>query len=164
VKENLPVLKDWKSLVEKQMNNSAYTESDILNIIRMCTDYQVEIQPVNLWMAQQQGFINQMYRIFNDMYFTMFGKQPPPRPTEMPITEVILDTPERRKQEIRRVALAMTKPGDDITDEAIFEELKRRGMKINALNPTATISTIMNGFKPQFEKLPGKRGVFKRQQ
>ena len=160
----IPALKDWKTLVEKQLNKAAYAESDILKIIYMCQDYLGEIQPIGQWVGQQQGFIIQMHRIFSDMYFTMFGKQPPPRPTEAPITEVLLDTPERRKQAIREVALSISKPGDDVSDEAVFEELKRRGMKIDAFNPTATISTILNGFKPEFEKVQGKRGVFRRQQ
>jgi hypothetical protein len=77
---------------------------------------------------------------------------------------VLLDTPERRKQAIREVALSITKPGDDVSDEAVLEELRRRWMRINAPNPTAIISTILRGFKPQFEKVLGKRGVFRRQQ
>ena len=63
----------------------------------------------------------------------------------------------------RLSALSMTEPGDDVSDEAVLEELKRRGMKIDAANPTATISTILHGFKSQFEKVQGTRGVFKRQ-
>ncbi len=160
----LPVLKDWKTLIEDHLNKAAYAEADILNIIYMCQDYLGEIQPIGQWVGQQEGFIRQMHRIFSDMYLTMFGKQPSPHPTEAPITEVLLDTPEGRKQAIREVALSITKPGDDVSDEAVFEELKRRGMKIDAFNPTAIISTILNGFKPQFEKVQGKRGVFRRQQ
>ena len=159
-----PVLKEWKTLVQEQLNRAAYAEADILEIIYMCQDYIGEIQPIGQWVGQQQGFVTQMHRIFSDMYFTMFGKQPPPRPTEAPITEVLLDTAELRKQAIREVALSITKPGDDVSDEAVLEELKRRGMKIDAANATATISTILNGFKPQFEKVQGKRGVFRRQQ
>jgi hypothetical protein len=160
----LPELKDWKKLVEDQLNKAAYAEADILKMLYMCQDYLGEIQPVGQWIGQQDGFIRKMYGIFSDMYFTRFDKQPPPRPTEAPIKEVLLDTPEGRKQAIREVALSITKPGDDVSDEAVFEELKRRGMKIEAFNPTATISTILNGFKPQFEKIQGKRGVFRRQQ
>jgi hypothetical protein len=104
-----------------------------------------------------------MNRIFSEMYVTMFGEQPPPRLEEATIAEVLLDTPEPRKQAIRDVALSITNPGDDVCDEAVFEELKRRGMKIDTANPTATISTILNGFKPQFKKVQGKRGVFSRQ-
>jgi len=159
-----PVLKDWKTLVDEQLNMAAYTEEDILKIMYMCQDYLGEIQPIGKWVGQQQEFVGQMYRIFSEIYFTRFGKQPPPRPTEAPIIEVLLDTPERRKQAIREVALSITKPGDEVSDEAVFEELRCRGMRIDPFNPTATISTILNGFKPQFEKVQGKRGVFRRQQ
>lgn len=159
-----PALKDWKSLVEQELNKAAYSEEDILKIIWMCQNYIGEIQPINQWMGQQQGFMTQMNRIFNDMYATMFGKQPPPRPTEAQVKEVLLDTTDRRKMAIREAALAIANPGEDVSDEAVLGELKRRGMKIDMPNPTAAISTILNGFKPQFEKVEGKRGIFKRQQ
>lgn len=160
----LPVLKDWKALVQNQLKSAGYDKEDILKIVYMCQDYLGEVQPIGQWLGQQQGFVTQMYRTFSEMYFTMFGEQPPPRPTEAPIKEVVLDTPEHRKQTVREVALSIAKPGDEVSDEAVFEELKRRGMKIDAFNPTATISTILNGFKPQFEKVQGKRGLFRRQQ
>ncbi len=159
-----PVLKNWKTLVEKELNKATYSETDILKIMYMCQVSLSEIQPIGQWVGQQQGFVTRMYSIFSDMYVTMFGKQPPPPPTDAPITEVFLDTPERRKQAIREVALSITEPGDAVSDEAVFEELMRRGMKIDTANPTATISTILNGFKPQFEKVQGNRGVFRRQQ
>jgi hypothetical protein len=130
----------------------------------MCEDHLSEIQPMMQWLGQQQGYANTVGRIFNEMYYTMFGKQPPARPKEAPIPEVLLDTPDNRKQAIRNVALAITKPGEEVSDERVLEELKRRGMKINMFNPTAAISTVLNGFKPQFKKMEGKRGLFIRQQ
>ena len=159
-----PVSKDWKALLEKQLKTKGYDEKDILGIVHMCQGFTEEIRPVSQWVGQQDSFVTQIYRVFSEMYFTRFGEQPPPRPKEVPITEVLLDTPERRKQAIREVALSITKPGDDVSDEVVFEELRRRGMKIDAYNPTATISTILCGFKPQFEKVKDKRGVFRRQQ
>ena len=160
----LPKLKDWKALIEEQFKINGYGDKDILKIVYMCQDFTAEIQPVTQWIGQQQGFVSQIYRIFSEMYVTRFGEQPPPHPKEASIIEVVLDTPERRKEAIREVALSITKPGDDVSDEEVFEELRRRGMKIDASNPTATISTILHGFKPQFEKVQGKRGVFRRQQ
>jgi len=160
----VPVLKDWKKLVQKQLKSTGYGDKDIIKIVYMCQDYLGEIQPIGQWVGQQQGFVTQMYRTFNELYFTMFGKQAPPHPTEAPIAEVLLDTPEHRRQAIREAALSITKPGDEVSDEAVLEELKRCGMKLAANNPTATISTILNGFKPQFEKVQGKMGVFRRQQ
>lgn len=162
--EKIPELKDWRSLLEKRLNKVTYTEEDILEVLCLCQDYLVEIQPAGQWVGQQQGFINQMQRIFNDMYFTRFNKQPPPRPSETPIPEVLLDTPEIRKQIIREVALSITKPGNEVSDEAVLAELKQLGKKLDLVNPTATISTILRGFRPQFEKVQGKRGVFRRQE
>jgi hypothetical protein len=60
--------------------------------------------------------------------------------------------------------LSVTEPGGEVMDEVILEELRRRGLRIDMPNPTAAISTILNGFKPQFEKVQGKRGIFKRRQ
>jgi hypothetical protein len=162
--EKIPELKDWRGLLEKRLNKVTYTEEDILEVLYLCQDYLVEIQPAGQWVGQQQGFINQMQRIFNDMYFTRFNKQPPPRPSETPIPEVLLDTPEIRKQIIREVALSITKPGNEVSDEAVLAELKQLGKKLDLVNPTATISTILRGFRPQFEKVQGKRGVFRRQE
>jgi hypothetical protein len=159
---NTPALRDWKALIEKQLNKTTYTEEDILKVLYLCQDFLNEIQPAAQWLGQQQGFVNQMQRIFNDMYYTRFNKQPPSRPTEIPIQEVILDSTEIRKKTIRETALSLTKPGNEVSDELVLEELKRRGMKIDLVNPTATISTILRGFKPQFEKVQGKRGVFRR--
>jgi len=162
--EKIPELKDWRGLLEKRLNKVTYTEEDILEVLYLCQDYLVEIQPAGQWVGQQQGFINQMQHIFNDMYFTRFNKQPPPRPSETPIPEVLLDTPEIRKQIIREVALSITKPGNEVSDEAVLAELKQLGKKLDLVNPTATISTILRGFRPQFEKVQGKRGVFRRQE
>lgn len=158
-----PVPKDWRKLVEKKLTKAAYSEADILEIIYTCQDFLSEIQPISQWIVQQEGFIRQLFSIFSQLYSTRFNKQPPPRPTEKPIPEVLLDTPEIRRQTIREVALSMAKLGEDVSDEAVLEELKRRGMKIDLVNPTATISTVLRGFKPQFEKVQGKRGVFRRQ-
>ncbi len=160
----IPALKDWRGLLEKRLNEATYTEEDILEILYLCQNYLVEIQPVGQWLGQQQGFINQMQHIFNDMYFTMFNKQPPPRPTETPVREILLETSEVRKQAIREVALSITKPGNEVSDETVLEELKRRGMKIDLINPTATISTVLRGFRPQFDKVEGKRGIFFRRE
>ena len=162
--EKIPELKDWRGLLEKRLNKVTYTEEDILEVLYLCQDYLVEIQPAGQWVGQQQGFINQMQRIFNDMYSTRFNKQPPPRPNETPIPEILLDTPEIRKQIIREVALSITKPGNEVSDEAVLAELKQLGKKLDLVNPTATISTILRGFRPQFEKVQGKRGVFRRQE
>jgi hypothetical protein len=160
----IPELKDWKALLEERLSKTTHSEEDVLGILHLCQDFVLEIQPVGQWLGEQQGFVNQMQRIFNEIYFMRFNKQPPPRPTETPVKEVVLNSPEARKQAIRQVALSITQPGDGVSDEAVLEELKRQGMKIDLANPTATISTVLRGFRPQFEKAEGKRGVFIRRE
>jgi len=160
----VPILKDWKSLVEGKLKKTGHTEADMLEVLYLCEDYLREIQPIAMWIGQQQGFVTQMTRVFTEMYYTRFNKQPPPRPAEAPIVEIHLDTRERRKQTVRDIALSITKPGDVVSDEAIYEELKHRAIRLDASNPTATISTILKGFKHQFEKVKGERGIFRRRQ
>ena len=162
-----PVLKDWKDRIENELAKTGYAKEDILKILYQCEDYIEELQPAIKFVNEQSAFLGQILNLFRGMYATRFGSSPPSRPIEESlISEVLLDTPERRKQAIREVALSMTKPGDELSDEAVLNELKRRGMKLDAQNPTATISTILHGFKPQFTKVEGKgkRGVFKRQE
>lgn len=159
-----PELKNWKTLLEEELKITGYDQKDIIKIVHMCQDFTTEIQPASQWVGHQQSFVTQIHRLFSNMYFTRFGEQPPPRPSEALITEVVLDSPEQRKHAIREAALSITKPGDEVRDEAVLEELKRRGMKIDLVNPNATISTVLRGFKPQFEKVQGERGVFRRQQ
>jgi hypothetical protein len=160
----IPELNDWQSMLERKLQKASYTENEILEIIHLCQEFLIEIQPASLWLGQQNGFVNQMQRIFTEMYFTRFNKQPPPRPMEAPVNEIVLNTTELRKQAIRDVALSLTEPGDDISDEAILKELERRGMRMDLINPTATISTILRGFKPHFEKVAGKRGLYTRRE
>ncbi len=161
---NTPALKNWRKLVDDQLNKASHSKEDILSIIYLCQDCIGEIQPVFAWVREQNSFVGDMLRQFGETYFTRFGDQPPPPPKDTTTTEVLLDTPESRKQAIREVALSITKPGDEVSDRMVLEELKHRAMKVDANNPTATISTILHGFKSQFSKVKDKRGVFKRQE
>jgi hypothetical protein len=159
-----PVLKDWKGSLENQLESACHRKEDLQKIIYLCQDYFDEMRPAAIWISEHERFVERITAQFREMYMTLFGQEPPPRAKEMTVSEVLLNTPERRKQTVREVALAITKPGDNVSDEAVLEELKRRGMKLVADNPTATISTILHGFKPQFEKVKDKRGVFRRQE
>ncbi len=159
-----PMLKDWKGLLEKQIGSVGHGEEDLLKVIRLGEDFSDEIRLVGQWFNQQSGYVNMIVSQFSQMYAGRFNKQVPPRPQKEVINEIPLDTPEQRKKMVREIALATTKPGDNTSDEAILEELKRRGMKLVANNPNATIATILRGFKPHFEKVKDKRGVFTRRE
>ena len=157
-----PVLKDWKSLLEAQLEKVGHGEADLRNLIYLCEDYLEQIRPPNRWLQEQARFLERILVHSREIYSARFQDALPPRPKDQVAKEVLLDTPERRRHEVREVALAISKSGDEVTDKAVLEELGRRGMKLVADNPTATISTILNGFTGHFEKVKGKRGVFRR--
>jgi hypothetical protein len=161
---DIPVLKDWRGLLEKQLGSASHSEQDLLKIVRLAEDLSDETRLAGQWLNQQAGYLSMIVSQFSQTYALRFNKQVPPRPPKETTTEILLDNPEQRKKIVREVALAVTKPGDSTSDEAILEELKRRGMKLVANNPTATIATILKGFKPQFQKVKEKRGVFIRQE
>jgi hypothetical protein len=156
-----PPLEDWRDQVENLIKQGEHEKQDVLNIIWLGQELISEMGPASRWISEQSQYLNAIVAEYMRIYSTRFGEQPPPQPHKEASPEILLDTPERRKQTVREVALAIAKPGDNISDEAIVEELKRRGMKLDARNPTATISTILHGFK-QFNKVDKTRGVFKR--
>ena len=86
----------------------------------------------------------------------------PARPKEELEGEMLLDSPEARREAVRKVALYLTEPGDEVTDRQIVEAFKNDGKRLVADNPAATVSTILNGFKSEFEKVAGRRSVFRR--
>jgi len=159
-----PPLKDWREQVENEMKRGGHEKEDVLKIIWLAQDLLSEMGPGQRWVSEQSTYLNSIASEYMRIYITRFGAELPPRPQKETRPEILLYTPGSRKQAVRDVALAITKPGNDVSDEAVLEELKRRGMNIDAANPTATISTILNGFKSQFEKVKGKRGVFRRRE
>lgn len=162
-KQTPPQPKDWRGRVENRIKQGDFRKEDMLEIIWLAQDLRNESDIAFRWFSEQGQYLNDIIGEYMRLYSIRFKEQPPPRPQKEASPEILIDTPERRKQVIQEVALAITKPGDEISDETILEELKRRSMRLVANNPTATISTILNGFKHQFEKVQGKRGIFKRQ-
>ncbi len=158
-----PALEDWRDQVENKIKEGGNEKRDVLEIVWLAQELLSEMGPANRWISEQGQYLNAIVSDYMRIYGTRFGEQPPPQPQKEARPEILVDIPERRKQVIRDIALSMTKVGDSVSYEGILEELKRRGMKLVANNPNATISTILHGFKPQFSKVEGKRGVFQRQ-
>jgi hypothetical protein len=157
-----PELKFWKTEVEELLKSSGHAESDYEQIIHTAQDYMDELNVAAQFMQQQNTYLNQIISVYAGGYRTRFGKDAPPRPPKEIVNEILLNTAEVRKQTVREIALSLTKPGDTISDEAILGELHKRSMRfVGVHNQTATISTIVYGFKTEFEKTE-KRGVYRR--
>lgn len=157
-----PLLKDWRGQIENQIRQGAHEKQDLLNVIWLCHDIVAEMNSPNRWLGEHGQYVSGIRDEYMRTYSIRFGEQPPQRPQKEPSNEIILSTPESRKQTVREISLSLTKPGDTISDEAIRDEIKKRGMRLDAHNPTATIATILNGFTDEFEKVNEKRGIFKR--
>lgn len=163
IKPKPPALHRWRDQVEDKIKQGEHEKKDVLEIIWLAQKLLREMEPASRWVSDQYQYLNAIASEYMRIYGIRFGEQPPPQPQKEAVPEILLNIPERRKQVIRDIALSMTKVGDSVSYEGILEELKRRGMKLVANNPNATISTILNGFKAQFSKVEGKRGTFQRQ-
>ncbi|MFC2011024.1 hypothetical protein ACFLUR_01885 [Chloroflexota bacterium] len=160
----LPVLKDWKEIIEEELESKLPTEKGLVDIIHLCDELFEESESAMKFINEQRGFMVRIRDQYKGLYDTRFHKEPPPRLKKQRGEEVLLETPEARKQAVREKALTLANIGDEITDEDILRALESEDKRLVAENPTATISTILNGFKSHFEKVGGRRGVFKRQQ
>jgi hypothetical protein len=159
---NNPALKDWKNLLQQDLERIGNKKDDILKVISICNDYSKEIESVRQWIAGHQRFVDGVMATFDDLYRLRFNSEPVRRPElKMALTQqILLNTPKIRAQEIRKIALATTQIGTETDCVSIQRELERRGMKLEGNNPNAIISTILNGSTSGFKKV-GK-GVFKR--
>jgi len=158
-----PQLKDWREVLERQIDNFSQRETELLALIRLCEETLYDMEPAYIYVRDQRGVIQDWREGYRRLYITRFGKEPPILSREELQSEEVLDSTERRKTEVRRMALELTgNPGEEITDQAVLDALTASGRRFIAENPKATVSTILNGFKSKFEKVEGTRGVFKR--
>jgi hypothetical protein len=157
-----PDLKEWRELLQADLEAASNKQADLQEILSICENYYNEMQSVIRWISDQAAFIEGIKREYTNLYHIRFGDAPPlPTKASMP-SEKLLSTPQERKKAVQELALEISKPGSEINDKTVLEELTRRSIKLVAGNPTAVISTILGGFTSEFEKVKGQRGTFKR--
>jgi len=162
MKENL-YIKDWRKTLEQQIEGLRHNEEELLKIIQLCQEALSEMEPAYTFVRDQRGEIEDWLNEFKRLYVIRFKHDPQVLARkELQWSEEILDTPERRKSEVRKIALEIGSPGVEITDQTVLDELVSRGKRFIAENPKATISTILVGFKEEFTKVEGKRGTFRK--
>ena len=158
-----PGIKDWKTELSRHIDGRRHTREDLGTVIRMCRETLADMQPAHDFLREQRALVQTWLQQYELLYVSRFDEPPPRCDADLP-HELLLDTPDSRKRAVRAVALSMTAPGGEINDEQVLQSLLNDGQRLVADNPTATISTILNGFKSHFEKVSGKRGVFKRRE
>lgn len=159
---DIPQVKDWASQLQREIDKLPINEDGLMKAIQRCEETAFELEPAYRYIRDQRDEVADLEQGLRRLYLTRYRKEVPARSRDELQSEEILDSPERRKNEVRRVAVELAPPGQEITDEQIFEELTARGKRFIAENPKATISTILVGFKSEFEKVEGARGAFKR--
>lgn len=162
VMSEIPPLKDWQRKLEGEINNSNQGEVGILSIIRLCEQTYYAMEPAYIYVRDQRETVNQWLDEYRRLYFIRFKKNAPVLDRKESLSEEVLDSPTRRRTEVRSVVLELAAPGEEITDQAVLDELRMKGKRFIANNPKATVSTILFGFKSEFEKVEGKRGTFRR--
>ena len=161
--EDSTPIRQWRASLDKELEaSSVFRKEDLVRLIHKSQQSLEEIAAARVWLGEQERYVPSMYKALASLYRTRFNQEPPPRNRDEAGTEVVLDTTAKRVASIRRVALALAKPGEQVTDKQILDELQRRGLRLLATNPPATVSTVMCGFRSAFRKVPSKRSVFKR--
>lgn len=158
----LPKLKDWQGPLAQAIDRLRLKEDDLLAVIRLCQEALYDIELAYIYVRDQRSTITDWLNEVGRLYLIRFKKEVPILTKEQLQSEEILDSPQRRKTEVRKVALELGGPGMEVTDQLVLDTLMARGKRFIAHNPKATISTILVGFKSHFEKVEGKRGTFKR--
>ncbi len=159
---SVPPLKHWQTSLETQINSMGQSEIELLAIISLCEETLREIEPSYVFIRDQRQSTQELVNQFRRLYLTRFKKEAPVVPAEALLDEMVLDSPESRKVAVIKAALDLADPGEEISDQDVLNMLKAEGKRFVADKPTSVVSTILNGFKSEFEKVEGKRGVFKR--
>lgn len=160
---DIPQTRDWVAPIRRRIDNFILKEDEHLKFIRLCEETGSEIEAVYSFVRDQREIVAQLLNEYRRIYFTLYNKDAPTHTREeLQSSEEILDSPERRKNEVRMLSVELAAPGQEITDEQVLDALKDSGKRLIADNPRATISTILWGFKSEFEKVPKKRSTFRR--
>jgi len=158
----LPELKDWKDTLNRLIEKKGQSQEDLLEVIHQCHRALNDMRPAFDFVRGQHSDIEGWKTHYSQLYSFRFREDPPALSLSELSAQEFLETPESRKKVVREIALSLTSPGMDIGDNDVLNALQERRQQLVARNPVATISTILNGYKSHFEKVEGKRGVFRR--
>jgi hypothetical protein len=157
--------KDWKRLLQDKLENTGNKKEDVQSICDICDEYSVEIGSLMRYLSEQDNFVAGIKHQYSVIYNLRFGSTPISHLNEPKKTEPkLLDNRKSRSQVIKEIALEVIKPGQETERNftLIKELMKKRNLELVGGNPNAIISTILNGYVSEFEKVQGKKGVFKR--
>jgi uncharacterized protein with gpF-like domain len=162
----IPKLDNWKEKLQIDLESIGNKREDVQKIIEICDRYDHEIKEVFQWFSDQSDFVQQIKIQYFNLYQIRFNNPPQSEKTENKTNKIILHTKQEKRGEVRKIAIELTKSGEQISSKVIYDSLLNKGMDLDSEKPIAVISTIMWGYKEEFEqiKTKGKKGIFKRKQ
>ena len=158
----VPTLKEWKKLLQEDLERVGNKKDDLIQVIKMCEGYSKEIQSDMGWLSENQSFIEQIRRQYKELFFIRFSEQAPEQ-TEQVIDKlcVPLDTPKARKKQVMEVLKQLNiQTGATVKASDIDKTLEKNGYALKGSNHNGIISTILYGLKSDYEKLG--HGVFRK--
>lgn len=155
-------LEDWLGSLQKRIDRLGHSRDDLEQVIYACADMLQAMRPAYDEVRRQFGALTNIQTNYTQVYMSRFGEPPPDRPHDQQAATAVLETTEQRRDAIRKTAIRIASPNSNTTDREVLQALKSEGIELGAGNPRATISTVLNGFKEEFEKVKGKRGEFRR--
>ena len=157
----IPILKDWKGLLQKDLETVGNKKDDLLKVISLCDSYSKDIRLAMDYISANQAVINQIaehYRQVNQLLYPDVQ----PQNAEQAIGNLLieLDTPEKRKKQVVEVLKRLaTSPGGTVSAPDVNKTLEKNGYLLKGGNPNGIISTIIYR-QPGYEKVGG--GVFRK--
>ncbi len=159
----VPTLREWKKLLQADLERVGNKKDDLIQVIKMCEGYSKEIQSDMGWLSGNQAFIEQIRRQYKELFLIRFG-EPLPEQTEQVTGKLLLelDTPAKRKKEVVEVLRQLAiQPGATVKAADVNTALEKNGFTLpEGSNPNAIISTILYRLKSEYEKVGG--GVFRK--
>ena len=155
-------LRDWLGPLQTRIDRMTQSREGLAQAIQSCIAAMQDMRPAYEDMQRQWIAIQGIRNTYHQVYVSRFGESEPDQPSDQPIPTTVLETPEQRRDAIRKTAQRIAAPNSNVTDSEVLRALKSEGMDLTGGNPTAIISTVLNGFKEEFEKVKGEKGEFRR--
>ena len=151
----IPQLNDWTADLNERIATQLQSKEGIATVLAMCDDALAEMQPAYDFASQQKDSLQTLRQNYSQLYLARFGELYASKSIE-----IVLDTTESRREAVRGAALEVVDKYGLVTDQDVLDYLKREGKVLAGGNPKAIVSTILWGFKSQFEKVADMQGVF----
>jgi hypothetical protein len=152
----VPALKEWKKLLQVELEKYGNKQDDLVQVIRTCDAFSKEIQDIMAWLRENQLFVELIKGQYKELYRIRFG-EPLPKHTEQETPKQLKElSREEKRVELSKLVLEKTS-GSEMTTHEMLKELGEKGFIITAKNPNAVIGTILSSFSDEVESLGSGR-------